>query len=59
MGMILVKDSSKPAEITMKVYPATPVTVKVTRGPRRELVALASVNLTSKGYSTGVTEKPG
>ena len=32
-GMILGKDSAKPAEITMKVYPATPLTVRVTRGP--------------------------
>ena len=48
-GMILVKDSAKPAEITMKVYPATPLTVRVTRGPRREPVANAWVDLTSKG----------
>ena len=48
-GMILGKDSAKPAEITMKVYPATPLTVRVTRGPRRDPVANAWVDLTSQG----------
>ncbi len=44
-GMILGKDSAKPAEITMKVYPATPLTVRVTRGPQREPVVNAWVDL--------------
>ncbi len=47
-GMILGKDSAKPAEITMKVYPATPLTVRVTRGPRRDPVANAWVDLGTK-----------
>ena len=42
-GMILGKDSAKPAEITMKVYPATPLTVRVTRGPQRDPVVNAWV----------------
>ena len=59
-GMILVKDSAKPAEITMKVYPATPLIVRVTRGPEREPVVNAWVDLKSMGTvnwtdkSTGV-----
>jgi RNA polymerase sigma factor (sigma-70 family) len=59
-GMILVKDSAKPAEITMKVYPATPLIVRVTRGPEREPVVNAWVDLKSMGQvnwtdkSTGV-----
>ena len=48
-GMILGKDSAKPAEITMKVYPATPLMVRVTRGPRRDPVVNAWVDLTSMG----------
>ena len=59
VGMILVNDTAKPAEVTMRVYPATPVTVKVTRGPRREPVALASVNLTSKGQVNWSDRKTG
>jgi len=38
-GQILPKDTSKPAEITMSVHRATPVTVRVTRGPSRDPVA--------------------
>ena len=59
-GMILVKDSAKPAELTMKVYPATPLIVRVTRGPEREPVVNAWVDLKSMGAvnwtdkSTGV-----
>jgi RNA polymerase sigma factor (sigma-70 family) len=59
-GMILVKDSAKPAEITMKVYPATPLIVRVTRGPEREPLVNAWVDLKSMGQvnwtdkSTGV-----
>ena len=48
-GMILGKDSAKPAEITMKVYPATPLTVRVTRGPQHDPVANAWVDLCSMG----------
>ncbi|MFI5457513.1 MAG: sigma-70 family RNA polymerase sigma factor [Isosphaerales bacterium] len=44
-GMILGKDSAKPAEISMKVYPATPLTVRVTRGARRDPVVNAWVEL--------------
>ena len=32
-GKILTKDTHDPAEIVMNVYPATPLTVRVTRGP--------------------------
>jgi RNA polymerase sigma factor (sigma-70 family) len=48
-GTILSKDSARPAEITMKVYPATPLTVRVTRGPTREPLANAWVNLCARG----------
>ncbi|APW61834.1 sigma-70 family RNA polymerase sigma factor [Paludisphaera borealis] len=48
-GLILSKESAKPAEITMKVYPATPVTVQVTRGAEHEPVRNAWVDLSSKG----------
>ena len=51
-GMILSKDSAKPAEITMKVYPATPVAVRVTRGPRRDPVVNAGIELSSLGQVT-------
>jgi RNA polymerase sigma factor (sigma-70 family) len=44
-GMILPNDSAGAAEITLKVYPATPLTVKVTRGRGREPVVNAWVNL--------------
>ena len=57
-GMILVNDAAKPAEIAMNVYPATPVTVRVTRGPAREPVVNAWVNLTSKG-KVNWTDKTG
>ena len=40
-GQILPKETSKPAEITMSVHRATPVTVRVTRGPSRDPVANA------------------
>ena len=48
-GMILAKDSARPAEIAIKVYPATPLTVRVTRGPEHEPVADAWVDLSSRG----------
>ena len=48
-GMILGKETWKPAEITMNVYPATSLTARVTRGPRRDPVANAWVELSSRG----------
>ena len=48
-GLILHKDSAKPAEITMQVYPATPVEVRVTRGARHEPVVDAYVEASSRG----------
>ena len=51
-GMILAKDSAKPAEITMKVYPATPLAVRVTRGPKHDPVVNAWINLVSRGEVT-------
>jgi hypothetical protein len=48
-GLIIRKDSDKPAEIMMNVYHATPLTVRVTRGPGREPVANAWVELSTKG----------
>ena len=44
-GEILPKDTSKPAEITMSVHRATPVTLRVTRGPSRDPVADAWVEV--------------
>jgi hypothetical protein len=44
-GQIRPKDASKPAEITMAVRRATPVTVRVTRGPSRDPVANAWVEV--------------
>ena len=46
-GVILRTDSSEPAEIAVKVYPATPITVRVNRGSRREPVADAVVQIES------------
>lgn len=48
-GVILGKGTSKPAEITLKVYPATTVTARVTRGPGREPVANAWVQVSNNG----------
>jgi hypothetical protein len=48
-GTILDKDTSKPAEITINVYPATPLTARVTRGSERDPVANAWVEVSSKG----------
>jgi hypothetical protein len=53
-GLILGKGSNQPAEIAMKVYPATPLTIRVIRGPQRdpvvnswlELGTIADVNWT-------------
>ena len=38
-GSILTTDDANPAEIAIPVYPATPLTIRVTRGPKREPVA--------------------
>ena len=48
-GIILGKDSTDAAEVTIKVYPATPLAVRVTRGLEREPVVNAWVNLSSLG----------
>jgi hypothetical protein len=48
-GLILSEGSAKPAEIVLTVYPATPLTIRVTRGPRRDPVADAWVDLSSQG----------
>jgi RNA polymerase sigma factor (sigma-70 family) len=37
-GVILGRDSWKPADVTMRVYPATSIMTRVLRGPRREPV---------------------
>ncbi len=55
-GTILPKDSARPREITIKVYPATPLTVRVTRGPRREPVVNAWVDLS--GVAEGQLDRP-
>jgi hypothetical protein len=44
-GLILASDSARPAEIAIKVYRATPLTVRVTRGADREPVANAFLEL--------------
>ncbi|MDR3623167.1 MAG: sigma-70 family RNA polymerase sigma factor [Paludisphaera borealis] len=48
-GLILGKGSTRPAEITMKAYPVTPLTVRVTRGARHEPVREAWVDLSARG----------
>jgi Thioredoxin-like len=48
-GLILPKDTSKPAEIMIIAQHATPVTVRVTRGPRRDPVANAWVEVGGRG----------
>lgn len=60
MGQILPGGSTKPAEIVMKVYPATPLTVRVTRGERHEPVRNAWVDLSSRGHVnwTDIEGKP-
>ena len=47
-GLILWQDSSKPADITLNVYPATPIVARVTRGPRHEPVVDAWVEVECK-----------
>jgi hypothetical protein len=49
-GMILGTDSAEPAEIAIKAYPATPFTVRVTRGPQRDPVVNAGIELSSLGH---------
>lgn len=44
-GMILLHDQAEPARITLEVYPATPLTVRVTRGPQHQPVANAWIDL--------------
>jgi len=44
-GVILGRDSDRPADIVMKTYPATPVVVKVTRGPEHAPVAGAWIQV--------------
>ncbi len=44
-GVILATETAKPAEITMSVEGATPLTVRVTRGSERVPVANTGVNL--------------
>ena len=51
-GMILSTDTAKAAEITIKVYPATPLAVRVTRGPKHDPVVNAWINLVSQGQVT-------
>ncbi len=51
-GMILSSDAAKAADITMNVYPATQLVVRVTRGPKRDPVANAWVDLSSRGHVT-------
>jgi hypothetical protein len=46
-GSILKTDADKPAEVTLDVYPATPITIRVVRGPNREPVADASLSINS------------
>ena len=48
-GMIIGKDTSKPAEIAIKVYAATPLTATSCRGPDRVPIADAWVELANKG----------
>jgi hypothetical protein len=48
-GLIVGKDTSKPADLTISVYRATPVTVRVTRGAGRVPVGDAWVEVGSRG----------
>jgi RNA polymerase sigma factor (sigma-70 family) len=47
-GVIRGEGSAKPALPTMTAYLTTPLTVRVTRGPRRDPVAKAWIDLTSR-----------
>ena len=46
-GVIVGKDTPTPTEIAISVYPATPLTMRVTRGPRRDPVVNAWLVLSS------------
>ncbi len=48
-GEILKDNTATPAEIVINVYPATPLTARVTRGPERTPVADAWVELSTDG----------
>jgi hypothetical protein len=47
-GKILSKGLDKPAEIAIRVYPATTLVVRVTRGPRREPMANVWIDLKTR-----------
>jgi hypothetical protein len=47
-GLILPDEQTKPSEIVMDVYPATPLEVKVTRGPDHYGVSDAAIYLRSE-----------
>ena len=49
-GKIIGNDSNKPADISIRVYPATPLVVRVTRGPRREPMANVWIDLATKRH---------
>jgi beta-lactamase regulating signal transducer with metallopeptidase domain len=44
-GLILRDDAATPARITLDVYPATPLNIRVTQGPQHESVANAWVRI--------------
>ena len=48
-GVILGKDNWEPAEMALDLYPATPLIVRVTRGPMHEPVEDAWVHLSARG----------
>ncbi len=47
-GEIIGNGPDKPAEIAIRVYPATPLVVRVTRGPRREPMANVWIDLETR-----------
>ncbi len=47
-GKIIGNDSNKPADVSIRVYPATPLVVRVTRGPRREPMANVWIDLKTR-----------
>ncbi len=48
-GLVLGGDPNAPASITIKAYPAIPLTIRVTRGANREPVPDAWVDLSRRG----------
>lgn len=58
-GLILANDAAQAAEITINAYPATPLTVRVTRGPRHEPVADAFVEIGSSMKNFSWTDSTG